>query len=121
MTKHQSIRIAMMIAAALAASGCGILMKGKGPSTPVLGQRVAVLTSESDVEVDPATAALPMSLPQAVANSEWSQSGGTASNSVGQLALGGALNRVFSVNAGRGSSLTARLASAPIVLRRSGL
>ena len=115
MTKHQSIRIAMMIAAALAASGCGILKKGKGPSTPVLGQRVAVLTSESDVEVDPATAALPMSLPQAVANSEWSQSGGTASKSVGQLALGGALNRVFSVNAGRGSSLTARLASAPIV------
>jgi outer membrane protein assembly factor BamB len=114
MIKHKSIRIAVMIAAALAASGCSVFKK-KGPSTPVLGQRIAVLTGESDVEADPATAALPLSLPQPVANTEWTQSGGSASKSVGQLALGGSLNRVFSVNAGRGSSLTARLASAPVV------
>jgi outer membrane protein assembly factor BamB len=34
---------------------------------------------------------------------------------MGQLALGQALNRAFSVQAGRGNSLTARLAAAPIV------
>ncbi|HWJ59754.1 MAG TPA: PQQ-binding-like beta-propeller repeat protein [Sphingomicrobium sp.] len=115
MIKHKSIRIAVMIAAALAASGCGVFKKGKTSTTPVLGQRIAVLTSESDVEVDPATAALPMTLPQPIANTDWNQSGGNASKSMGQLALGGRPTRIFSVNAGRGSSLTARLASAPIV------
>ena len=115
MIKHKSIRVAVTLAALVAASGCSILKKGKGPSTPVLGERVAVLTSESGVEVDPAIAAQPMNLPPAVANSEWSQSGGNSSKSVGQLALGSALGRVFSVSIGRGTSLSARLASAPIV------
>ena len=114
MIKHKSIRVALMVAATFAAGGCGILNK-KGPSTPVLGERIAVLSSESGVEVDPATAALPMNLPPATANAEWSQSGGNSSKSVGHLAFGNALARAFSVSIGRGSSLSARLASAPIV------
>ena len=56
-----------------------------------------------------------MSLPEPVANTDWAQSGGSASKSMGHLALGTALTRAFTVQAGRGSSLTARLASAPIV------
>jgi outer membrane protein assembly factor BamB len=115
MINKKSIGTALLIAAALAASGCGVLKKGKGAATPVLGQRIAVLTSEGDVAVDPATAALPMVLPEPVANTEWVQSGGTASKSLGHLALGTALARAFTVQAGRGSSLTARLASSPIV------
>ena len=114
MNKVTNIRIALMIAAALAAGGCGILKKG-GPKTPVLGTRIPVLLTEGDVEVDPATAALPMSLPAPVANTDWSQSGGNASKSVGHLALGTALGRAFQIQAGRGSSLTARLASSPVV------
>ncbi|HZC37939.1 MAG TPA: PQQ-binding-like beta-propeller repeat protein, partial [Sphingomicrobium sp.] len=108
-------RFAVLIAAALAASGCGVFKKGKTHATPVLGQRIAVLTSESDVTVDPATAALPMTLPAPVANTDWDQPGGTASKSVGHLALGATLARAFTVQAGHGSSLTMRLASAPIV------
>ncbi len=114
MIKHKSIRVAVTMAAMIAASGCGILNKGKGPSTPVLGERIAVLSSESGAEVDPAIAAQPLNLPAPVTNADWTQSGGSASKSMGQLALGGAA-RIFSVQAGRGSSLTARLASAPIV------
>ncbi|MFL6759140.1 MAG: PQQ-binding-like beta-propeller repeat protein [Sphingomonas sp.] len=115
MTRSKSFRVALMIAATFAASGCAVLKKGKKSNTPVLGQRIAVLTGENDVTVDPATATLPMSLPQAVANTEWTQSGGNASKSMGQLALGNALANAFMVQAGRGSSLTARLAAAPIV------
>jgi outer membrane protein assembly factor BamB len=114
MINQKSIRTAVLIAAALAASGCGVLKKGKA-ATPVLGQRIAVLTSEGDVTVDPATAALPMTLPAPVANADWAQPGGSPSKSMGHLALGTALARAFTVQAGRGSSLTARLASAPIV------
>jgi outer membrane protein assembly factor BamB len=115
MIKHKAFRFTAMVAVALAASGCGVFKKGKVSKTPVLGERIAVLTSEGGVEVDPATAALPMSLPAAVANSQWTQSGGNATKSMGQVALGTSLARAFSVQAGRGSSLTARLASAPIV------
>lgn len=114
MTKATNFRIAMMVAAALAAGGCSLL-KHKKPTTPVLGQRIAVLTTEGDVEVDPATAAIPLTLPDAVANTAWTQSGGNASKSMGHLALGTALGRAWTVQAGRGSSLTARLAAEPIV------
>ena len=115
MTRSKQVRIAIMIAAALAASGCSVFKKGSGPKTPVLGERIPVLTSESDVEVDPATQALPFTLPAAVANDAWTQSGGNATKSMGQLALGSSLTQAFDVQAGRGNSLTARLAAAPIV------
>ena len=114
MKKAMKFRVALMIGAALAASGCSLLRKGK-PKTPVIGERIPVLTSEGDVEVDLATAAIPMTLPEAVTNAEWTQSGGNASKSVGQLTLGTALGAAFQVQGGRGSSLTARLAAEPIV------
>ena len=114
MTKKKFLRVSFLIAVTVAASGCSVFKKGKGPSTPVLGERIAVLTGEGDVTADPATAALPMSLPQAVVNTEWTQSGGNPTKSVGQLALGNALTSAFTVQAGHGNSLTARLGAAPI-------
>jgi len=114
MTTKKYFRVAILIAAALAASGCGVFKKGKA-STPVIGQRIAVLTGEGDVTVDPATATLPMSLPQPAVNTDWTQSGGNATKSMGHLAFGNALARAFTVQAGRGSSLSARLAAAPVV------
>jgi len=103
-----------LIAAALAASGCSVL-KHKTKKTPILGERIPVLTTESDAQLDVATAAQPMTLPDAVANTAWAQSGGNSAKSMGQLALGTALTNAFTIQAGRGSSLTARLASSPIV------
>jgi outer membrane protein assembly factor BamB len=115
MIKKKTFRVAVMIAAALAASGCGIFKKGKSTNTPVIGKRIPVLTSEGDVQVDLATAALPMSLPPPTENADWAQSGGNAAKSMGQVALGTSLAHAFTVQAGRGNSLTARLAAAPIV------
>lgn len=115
MSKSTNFRVALLVAAALASSGCSIFKKGSHPKTPVLGQRIPVLTSETDIETDPATQALPFSLPPAQENSGWTESGGNSSNSMGNLALGTALQPAFTVQAGRGSSLTARLAAAPIV------
>ena len=115
MIKPRNFTVGLLIAAAVASSGCSLLKKGSHPKTPVLGQRIPVLTSEGNVAVDPATLALPFSLPPAVENSGWTESGGNASNSMGHVALGKALQPAFSVQAGRGSSLTARLAAPPIV------
>lgn len=116
MTKSKFFQVTLLIAMAFASSSCGVFKKGKKTSTPVLGQRIAVLTGEGDVTVDPATANLPMSLPAATPNTDWTQSGGNATKSMGQLALGGSLSRAFSVQAGHGSSLTERLAAPPIVV-----
>src|SRR4029079_10845518 len=114
MTKPKHFRVSFLIAATLAASGCSVL-KHKQKKTPVLGERIPVLTTESDAQLDAATTAMPMTLPAPVANTDWTQSGGNAPKSMGQLALGTTLHNLFSVQAGRGSSLTARLASSPIV------
>jgi outer membrane protein assembly factor BamB len=115
MSKSRNFRIALMIAAALASGGCSLFKKGEKPKTPVLGQRIPVLTSENDAEADPATQALPFNLPTPTQNAAWTESGGNASNSMGHLALANAIQPAFTVQAGRGSSLTARLAASPIV------
>ena len=106
--------LAVMMVAALALGGCGILKKST-PKTPVVGERVSVLTSDTEVAVDPATAALPMTLPEPVANVEWAQSGGNAAKSMGHLALGQALGNAFTVSIGRGNTLSRRLAASPVV------
>jgi outer membrane protein assembly factor BamB len=112
--KRIKTKLAMLMMAAIAVNGCSLLKKG-APKTPVLGQRVAVLTTENDVGVDEATAAIPMVLPAPVANAEWGQSGGNAAKSMGHLALGTALQTAFSVSIGSGSTLTARLGAPPVV------
>ena len=112
--KRIKTRLAVLMIAAVAASGCGVFKKG-APKTPVLGERIAVLTMENDIAVDQATAALPMVLPAPVANAEWAQSGGNASKSMGHLALGSALGRAFTVSIGYGTTMAARLASSPVI------
>ena len=114
MTKSITFRVALLMAGAAALGACGILNRGR-PKTPVIGERIPVLTNEGDVQTDPAASTIPMTLPAAVANQSWAQSGGSASKSMGHVALGRALTHAFTVQAGRGSSLTARLASEPVV------
>ncbi|HVM39120.1 MAG TPA: PQQ-binding-like beta-propeller repeat protein [Sphingomicrobium sp.] len=108
------IKIGVLVAVVMATSGCGVLRRS-APKTPVLGERVAVLTSENDAAVDPATAALPMTLPAPVENADWAQAGGTASKSIGHVALGASLGSAWTASIGQGSSVAARLGAAPVV------
>ena len=112
--KSIRLRGVALVMIALAASGCSLLSKST-PKTPVLGNRVSVLTGELGAEVDPAVAALPMTLPAAVQNNAWSQPGGDAAKSMQHVALGAALGRAYNVSIGRGTSFKARLAAAPVV------
>src|SRR5688500_15481189 len=102
--KRIKTKLAVLMVAAMAVNGCSLLKKG-APKTPVLGQRVSVLTTENDIAVDRPTAALPMVLPAPVVNTEWGQAGGNAAKSMGHLALGRALQTAFSVSIGYGTSV----------------
>ncbi len=112
MTRFRTLTTALMLGAALA--GCSTLRKGK-PKTPVLGERISILATELDISVDPATAAIPMTLPPAQVNSDWSQPGGAPGKSPGHLALGKSLGQAFNVSIGAGDAKGARLAAAPVV------
>lgn len=102
--KSVRTKFLVLTLAALAVSGCGIFKKGQA-KTPVIGERVAVLAAEQDVAVDPATANLPFSLPEPVVNTEWAQSGGNASKSIGHVALGQSLGQAWEVSIGKGAAL----------------
>ena len=81
----------------------------------MLGERIPVLTAENESRSIRRRRRFRSTLPAAAENAQWTQSGGNAANSMGQVALGNALAPAFTVQAGRGSSLTARLAAPPIV------
>lgn len=106
-----------VVSVALAASllaGCGVIGKSR-PKTPVVGERVSVLSTDPDVQVDPATAALPFAIPAPAVNADWAQPGGTPSKSAGHPALPTSLTEAWNVSIGQGSQLNARLAAAPVV------
>jgi outer membrane protein assembly factor BamB len=112
---NSSIRnIVMLLTASAMVAGCNPFKKGV-VKTPVVGERIAVLSGESDIAVDPETAALPFTIPEAVANENWAQSGGNASKSMGHVALGNALGTAWTVSIGAGSDKQSRLISAPVV------
>jgi outer membrane protein assembly factor BamB len=74
-----------------------------------------VLVNEADIAIDPATAEVPMSLPAAVVNDSWAQSGGNARKSVGHVALGQSLGVAWTVSIGKGSDKDGRLGGGPVV------
>lgn len=108
----QKAMIVLMSASLLA--GCAGGLFKKKPKTAVIGERVAILVNELDIDVDPATAAQAMSLPAAEANTAWAQSGGNARKSVGHVALGNALGVAWTSSIGEGSGRKARLGGGPV-------
>jgi outer membrane protein assembly factor BamB len=103
----------LAIAALLALSACGIF-KGGGKKTPVLGDRVPILLSETAVETDKTIAAVQVLLPAPEVNAEWTQPGGNAAKSMGHVALGQTLARAWSVGVNGGSNRQ-RLAAPPVI------
>jgi outer membrane protein assembly factor BamB len=112
--KRSVHKIALVLAAAAWLGGCNPFKMDK-PKTPVLGERIPVLSSETDIKIDEATAAMPFALPAPIANEDWAQSGGNASKSMGHLALGTSLGTAWSVSIGAGNNKAARLASSPVI------
>ena len=109
-------RAIILLASASLVAGCstigGIFKKDEKVTVP--GERIPVLVNEADIEIDPATAAMPMSLPAAITNDAWAQSGGNANKSVGHLTLGNALGVAWTAKI-EGSDKDRRLGGGPVV------
>ncbi len=95
-------------------AGCGVF-GGNRRTTPTVGTRIPVLSSESQVEVDPALADTPVTVPAPVANADWPQPGGNPAHAMIHVELGPTPTQAWSVSIGAGSSTRARLASEPVV------
>ncbi|HWK36492.1 MAG TPA: pyrrolo-quinoline quinone, partial [Sphingomonas sp.] len=95
------------------AGGCAALKGGK-KKTPVVGDRVPILMSENSITVDKTLAGIEVVLPPAVANDAWNQPGGSASKSMGHLALADSPREVWRVRVPGGDNRV-RLAAAPTI------
>ncbi|MDB5696025.1 MAG: pyrrolo-quinoline quinone [Sphingomonas bacterium] len=108
-----SFRSPLLVAALIALAGCGIF-KGGTKKTPTVGNRTAILVAENAIEADRTIADVPVLLPAATANDSWSQPGGNAAKSLGQLALADAPVRAWTASINGGSDRQ-RLAAPPVV------
>lgn len=109
-------RVAVLALVLVSVSACSVLGGGgsKKPKTPVFGNRVSILSSESSAEVDSALASMPVVLPEAVVNPEWSQPGGNSAKLIGHVALAAAPVEAWSTSIA-GSTSRARLAASPVI------
>jgi outer membrane protein assembly factor BamB len=108
---------AALLTVLLAVSACSVFGAGGGskkPRTPVLGQRMPILTSEAQVEADPSLASVDVLLPPAQPNENWGQPGGNAAKSMEHPALGLSLAPAWRASIA-GSNAKERLAASPVV------
>ncbi|MPT47668.1 MAG: pyrrolo-quinoline quinone [Sphingobium sp.] len=105
-----------LAATLFAVSACGVVggNKDKRPKTPVLGDRVSILSNERTAEADASLAVVPVSLPVPQVNADWSQPGGNAAKLMGHVALSANPQQIWTADIA-GSTKRARLAAAPVV------
>ncbi len=104
-----------LVLAALALASCGVFGGGdRKPRTPTIGERIPILTGESDIAVEPALADVEVLLPQAQANADWPQPGGNASKTMEHVALSATINPAWNVEI-EGTTKTKRLGAGPVI------
>lgn len=110
------LRRTMLAAATVAMlAGCSVFGGKDGPKTPTVGNRKPILSQIAQVvSADPALASVSVVLPSPVVNADWSQAGGNAAKSTGNLALSNSPTRVWTASI-PGTSKRERLAAAPVV------
>ena len=75
--RHVSrVTLLLLSASLLAGCGGGLGLFKKKDKITVPGERTAVLVNEAEIAIDTATATETMTLPAAVTNDSWAQSGG---------------------------------------------
>jgi outer membrane protein assembly factor BamB len=116
LSPRRALAITAVTALALALGACGGGdHKHKLKSTPTVGNRVPILSRiEGGAKVDDSMSSVAVVLPPPEVNADWTQGGGSASKSYGNLALGNAPQKLWTAQV-MGSSALRRLAAAPVV------
>lgn len=106
----------MILRASLAALAALALLGACGDRNPPLpGERLALRDGLAGAPAARANRAVPLSLPAAAANADWSQRGGNAAHQLAHPALGPALQPLFFTDIGEGDSRRARITAEPVV------
>jgi len=83
---------------------------------PLPGKRISILPQSDRIGGgELATGSVPLVLPAAVINTNWTQPGGTSNNAPGHLSTASNLRRAWSRDAGSGSGSRGRLTASPVV------
>lgn len=106
-----------LLGLALGVAGCSTVenMFSSDDKTVLPGKRLSVMELGANLTVDPDIAGEAIILPKPYTNDDWPQPGGTADNVMYHLAAPGDLKRLWSSNAGAGSSRVSPLVAAPVI------
>ena len=109
-------RIAALIAMSLVLAGCDVFDWFEGPTkAPLPGERIAVIAESRAIEPDTRISDVRVTLPEAVANPNWPQPGGSPGHAM-QVLAGGGFETAWRSSAGSGASRNGRITSAPVVV-----
>lgn len=115
---HFALRAAAFALLALSLSACDTVKGWMGDEDEaparLPGERMRVLSTQTELEADPALAQVQYRLMEPVENLTWPQRGANASNAVGALRVSG-FKEADSATIGNGSEYSTVLATAPVV------
>lgn len=111
-------RIAILLLAAVSLTACETLDDwfGSPDKTPrAQGERISVLSFDSQLDPDPQLQETPVSLPKPWRNPEWPQAGGYPSHAMYHLELGDSLRRAWTASIGESADDTQKILAQPVV------
>ena len=94
--------------------GIGELFPTTSKKSDLKGVRISVLAQDEDLKVDDTIKSEPVLLPPPYTNPDWPQPGGYAANVMYHLEAPGALDEVWTAEAGKGSDSDSRLTATPV-------
>lgn len=112
---------ALVVAAAVALSGCTMLdtiggwFSGGGSKSKLRGERISVMANAESITPDAEMKGVKVVLPPPYKNPDWPQPGGYATNAMYHLEASGPLKQVWEADAGKGSDDDSRLTAPPVV------
>lgn len=111
-------RIAILLLAAVSLTACETLDDwfGSPDKTPrAQGERISVLSFDSQLDPDPQLQETPVSLPKPWKNAEWPQAGGYPGHAMHHLELGDSLKRAWTASIGESADDTQKILAQPVV------
>lgn len=97
---------------------CALMLgacSGDKKKSRLTGERIAVITAEGDVQVDPILSTVPVALPRSYVNPNWGQAGGNPQHVNHHLSLPETLSVAWKTKIGEGSGKYEKLVAAPVI------